>query len=48
MWVRKAHAGVHDSDRDAGTESDQGGRLRIGLGIYQIEETYADPASTDE
>ena len=37
-----------ERDRDAGTESDQGGRLRIGLGIYQIEETYADPASTDE
>ena len=37
-----------ERERDAGNERDEGGRVRIGLGIYQIEETYADPASTDE
>jgi hypothetical protein len=39
-----------ERDRDAGNGDGSGGtgRIRLGLGIYQIEETYADTASTDE
>lgn len=37
-----------ERDRDASANSDGSGRVRLGLGIYQIEETYADSASTDE
>ncbi|MDH3715114.1 MAG: DUF6502 family protein [Gammaproteobacteria bacterium] len=37
-----------ERDRDAGNGSDGSGRVRLGLGIYQIEETYADTAPTDE
>jgi hypothetical protein len=37
-----------ERDRDAGNGSEGSGRVRLGLGIYQIEETYADTASTDE
>jgi len=37
-----------ERDRDAGNDDDGSGRIRLGLGIYQIEETYAESASTDE